>query len=421
MIVEFVSTFRDESRSREPTLVALSCACRALNKFAEEFIYKHPGYLHHYNKKWKFLFSLKIRPTRATLVRSLLLDWTCWVENNDLAMDIIASCSNVEHLRVGQSDFCPGVIHVDHLEKLQFILSSCTRLKSLYYFTWLPSDNDAQKRLSDWISGYTRAKKSLKQLETLTLTGPSGWLLHSSLRYFSCNLTSLQLGWNTFLGFSHTPLFDISQQCQKLKVLVVSYRLGTTDDLEKACRAWASTLETLKVDQVAENKDCISKVIPHLRKLKVLSLGRRCYVSVDGVNAIADAEMPLEWIIIMNVERPYGITRQRTRISNAANEALVNMIEAHSSTLRHVNICPRVGRDVIQACKKAKGLRSLNITLPDVTPSPIIDGLLDSCPELVDFPERFEKYSDRRSEWKDRRQFRMEMLPFQKKLLEDHA
>lgn len=75
---------------------------------------------------------------------------------------------------------------------------------------------------------------------------------------------------------------------------MVSYRLVTTDDLEKACRAWVSTLETLKVDQVAEKKDWISKVIPHLRKLEVLFLRRCCYVSVDGVNTIAKTGRPLE-------------------------------------------------------------------------------------------------------------------------------
>ncbi|KAF4420387.1 neutral amino acid permease [Fusarium acutatum] len=182
---------------------------------------------------------------------------------------------------------------------------------SLHYFNSLRSNGggqdrigvaDARKHLSDWISGHTRVKQSLKQLETLGLDGPSGWLLQGSLQYPLRNLTSLQLGWETVLDFSRTPLFDISQQCQKLKVLVVLYKLVTTDDLEKACRAWASTLKTLKFDQVAENQDWISKVIPHLRKLKVLFLGRLCYVFVDSINAVAKAEMSLEWISIVDVE-----------------------------------------------------------------------------------------------------------------------
>ncbi|KAF5634016.1 hypothetical protein F25303_8920 [Fusarium sp. NRRL 25303] len=95
------------------------------------------------------------------------------------------------------------------------------------------------------------------------------------------------------------------------------------------------------------------------------------------------------------------------------------MIEAHSSTLRHVDIFSGVvGRVVIRACKKAKGLRSLYIKSPDGTPSQVIDGLLDSCPELADFLESFEEYSDQRGEWKDRRQLRTDEWPFQKELLE---
>ncbi|PNP77003.1 hypothetical protein FNYG_09616 [Fusarium nygamai] len=83
MIIEYVNTFCQQPRSREPILVALSCTCKTLNKFAEEFIYKHPGVLRDDDKQWKFLFSLKIRPTRASLVRSLLLDRNRQVENDD--------------------------------------------------------------------------------------------------------------------------------------------------------------------------------------------------------------------------------------------------------------------------------------------------------------------------------------------------
>ncbi|KAF5595040.1 hypothetical protein FPCIR_4664 [Fusarium pseudocircinatum] len=309
MIVGYVNTFRQQSRSREPTLVALSCTCRILNEIAEEFIYKHPGVLQHGDRQWKFLFSLKIRPSRASLVRSLLLDRNRQVENDDPVMDIIPLCPNVEFLFVGNGGGNPLTVHVDQLEVLQLILSTCTRLKSLHYFTSLRHRGDGQDRgsvqdrigviegqryLSDWISGHPRVKQSLGQLETLGLDGPSGWLLQGSLRYLFFNLTSLQLRWETALDLSNTPLFDISQQCQKLKVLVVSYTLVTTNDLEKACQAWASTLETLKVDLVAENRDWISNVIPYLRKLKVLFLGRRCYVSVDSIKAVAKAEMSLE-------------------------------------------------------------------------------------------------------------------------------
>ncbi|KAF5649072.1 uncharacterized protein FTJAE_1068 [Fusarium tjaetaba] len=429
MIVGFVNTFRQQSRSREPTLLALSCTCKALNTFAEELIYKHPGVLHDSDKKWKFLFSLKIRPTRASLVRSLLLDWDRHVENDDPLMDILASCTNIEFLFVGNGSGNPLMSHVDQLEGLQLILSTCTRLKSLHYFTSLGSNCgaqggmgviEAQRCLSDWISIHPRVKQSLRQLETLGLDGPlSSWIFQGSLQYLSSNLTSLQLRWHNALDFSSTPLFDVSQQCQKLKVLVVSYRLVTTDDLEKACQAWASTLEALQVDYVRENKDWISNVIPHLRKLKVLFLARHCYVSADSIKAVVRAEMSLESISIMNVEGLDFMSRARTQmISDAANEALTDLIEAHSSTLRRIVIFPSVGELVIQCCKTAKGLRSLNIRLPDETPPRLIDGFLNSCPELVDFPESFEKYSNQRSEWKDRRQFRTEVLPMQKKLLE---
>ncbi|KAL9564764.1 hypothetical protein ACKAV7_011216 [Fusarium commune] len=75
MIVGHVNIFRQQSQSREQTLVALSFSCKILNKLSEEFIYKHPGVLQNYYKQWKFLFSLKIRPIRVSLVRSPLLDW----------------------------------------------------------------------------------------------------------------------------------------------------------------------------------------------------------------------------------------------------------------------------------------------------------------------------------------------------------
>ncbi|KAF5712597.1 hypothetical protein FMUND_8344 [Fusarium mundagurra] len=430
MIIEYVNTFPQQSGSREATLVALSCTCKTLNRFAEEFIYKHPGILQDDDKQWKFLFSLKIRPTRAGLVRSLILNWNLQVENDDPVMDIIASCPNVEFLFVGTGGGDPMMVYVDQLEGLQLILSICSRLKSLHYFTGLRPNGGGQDRigaveakryLSDWISGHPRVKQSLKQLETLGLVGPSGWLLQGSLQYLSSNLTSLKLGCNTVLDFSSTPLFDISQQCQKLKVLVVSYRLVTTDDLEKACKSWASTLETLKVDWVAEKKDWISKVIPHLRRLKVLFLGGGCSVSVDSINAISKSEMSLEWISIMNVEGLYLMSMFGTFVaSDAVNEALADMIAAHSSTLRHVRLSLCVDKVVVRGCKMAKGLRSLDIELPYETPPPLIDGFLDSCPELVDFPERFEEYSYRQSEWKDRKQLRMEKLPMQKKLLEGH-
>jgi hypothetical protein len=103
-------------------------------------------------------------------------------------------------------------------------------------------------------------------------------------------------------------------------------------------------------------------------------------------------------------------------LSDAANEALADMIEAHSSTLRRISIYHGVvGKLVIQCCMMTKGLKSLYIELP---PPRLIEGFLESCPELVDFPETVEKYSDRRSDWKDRKQVRTEVLPMQKKLLE---
>ncbi|EWG53362.1 hypothetical protein FVEG_17100 [Fusarium verticillioides 7600] len=121
----------------------------------------------------------------------------------------------------------------------------------------------------------------------------------------------------------------------------------------------------------------------------------------------------------MNLEGLNFMSRARTQmISDAANEALADLIEAHSSTLRRIIISPGVGELVIQCCNMTKGLRSLNIKLPDKTPPRLLDGFLKSCPDLVDFPESFEKYSDRRSEWKNRKQFRVEVLPFQQKLLE---
>ncbi|KAF5538562.1 hypothetical protein FPHYL_12500 [Fusarium phyllophilum] len=137
------------------------------------------------------------------------------------------------------------------------------------------------------------------------------------------------------------------------------------------------------------------------------------------VNTIANIETPLERISILDVKGLNGASMSETRLaSDAANKALADMIEAHSSSLRHVNIFFGVEKVVIQGCKKAKGLRSLKITLSDEALRQDIDGFLDSCPELVDFPGSFKDYSHRRSEWEDREQLRMDVGPFEMKLLE---
>jgi hypothetical protein len=345
--------------------------------------------------------------------------------------DIIASCPNTQILFVDRGDGggSPGTIFSDQLQELQIMLCACTRIKSLHYSaaTGRPTGGyrsrievaDPQETLSDWISNQTHIKQSLKQLHCLGLDSPSGWLLGCLSQYLSFNLTSLHLGEGSFYTLSRTPLFDISQHCRKLKVLVVKYSLVTTHDLEKACQVWASTLETLKVSLVAETRDWVSQLIPHLEKLKVLHLGIECYVPVDGVNGIAKAESPFEEIIIGDMGGLCETDPDCQIASDSANEALAKMIEGHSSTLRLLHIHLHIGEIVMQSCKKAKGLRYLNVSFAYEPQPSDIDGLLDACPQLNYFSRGFNKYSDRWSEWEDRRPFTMERRPSQEVLIDD--
>ncbi|KAI7771513.1 hypothetical protein LZL87_010953 [Fusarium oxysporum] len=202
LIVGHVNIFRQQSQSREQTLVALSFSCKILNKLSEEFIHKHPGVLQNYYKQWKFLFSLKIRPILVSLVRSPLLDWKRQVENNEPVMDIITSYPNIEFLFVGNGGGNPGTVFNDQLQGLQFILATCTRIKSPHYFNGLTGYSaghqnrirvdDVQKHLSDWISDHTHVEQSWKQLQTLGLDGP----IRMATPRFS-SIPFLQLGIST--------------------------------------------------------------------------------------------------------------------------------------------------------------------------------------------------------------------------------
>ncbi|KAF9772520.1 hypothetical protein IL306_009762 [Fusarium sp. DS 682] len=432
LIIGHVATF--PSKLREKTLIALSCSCSLLNGWAEEHLYEHPRGLQNYEVQWRFLFSLRIRPMRASLVRSLKLDWSNGEKNNRMLLDIITSCSNIDYLFVKRSDGGddPTTVYSDHFQEIQTILSTGTRIKSLHYYTthsgyigWDDENqdriavDDPAKELSNWISNHANVEQSIKQLEHLGLDGDSIWLLGGIYRYLSSNLTSLDLGRYTELEFRRDLFFEISRRCQHLKLLVLKTSVYNTDDFEKAYQVWANTLETLKFSFITEMGDWFSRAVSQLDRLKVLHFGLECNVSVDGVNAIAQAGSRLEEISIQSTHYLGSLIYDSTddseiyqasgdadiyEATDDANEVLAKMIKGHSSSLRILELDVHIGEIVLQSCKTARNLRALDISIkPGYKPrSADIDDLLDACPELDEFPEFFREFSGRWTEWENR-------------------
>lgn len=422
MIVQHVANLN--YGPRQDTLLALAQSFQPLSGLAEEQLYTHPRDLDSLIKQQQFLQAITARPARGTFARSLRLLWDPNGANSQLLLDIIHGCPNVNFLLIQRgndvNDSTPLSLHC--IRSLSMILDSCRHVTSLHFSTVLEWKNlfeeefDGPKLsqlLTDQISAQPHTARLLGQIENLTLIGQSDWVMEGFLPYLTSNLTSLFLSQDCSMGDNASPFVTLSQQCTNLKSLELRQTLDTSNDLEAACRAWGNTLEVLKISSIADMREWVPQIMPFMKALKVLHLGPGCSLSTLSVRAIAIAESPLEEISLGDILPETGDSFDA---SKETNQALKELVDAHSSRLQLLELrCADVGNDVLQSCKNAYQLHTLDLTVKDSPEAWEVDDLLDACDQLDNFPSWFRKVSVRKGEWDLRMRMRNE---FQNKCLD---
>ncbi|KIL94142.1 hypothetical protein FAVG1_02704 [Fusarium avenaceum] len=410
LIINYVAGF--DYKLRQNTLVALSSTCRLFMGLAEEHIYEHPRDLDNIRQQWLFLYSLRMEPSRATLVKSLRLLWLCDGANSKLLIDIVASCRDSRSLLIQRGDDLQDSCKISHNDMLTLgaLIRACPELISFYYSAmvdWAPEGERYTDTVDVTLDGVVNPlsvdghlKQAMRQLSELTLCGQAGWAVNGLFPHLASSLTSLRLSQDVSLGNWEDPLTQLSQQCPFLERIEIRQTLDTATDLEKACKAWGKALKSLKISSVAETDSWVARIMPYMVSLEELFLGYGCFVQTEDIGAIALSKSPLEKIGLGDMQ--YS---DEHIASDALNAVIVAMIEAHSSTLQYLGMTadPSVDITVLQACRKAKGLRYLGIWL-HATPEPTdVDILLDECVYLDDYPTWFWRYSLRLDEWQARR------------------
>lgn len=199
------------------------------------------------------------------------------------------------------------------------------------------------------------------------------------------------------LIYDYDDLADLSLQCRNLQELKLWGTLTLTGDLEQACKNWGSTLRMLKVRSIVELSDWIVQIMPHMTVLTTLVLDRACAIDSDDIQAIAESKAPLKQITLSGLWCPQDEADEET------SNAIANMITAHSSTLRHIGLeYAKMARNVLESCKKAKNLRTLDMQLAYSPSAEEVDELLDACPDLSDYIGMLAFFSLREDEWKTR-------------------
>jgi hypothetical protein len=413
LIINYVASL--DYKFRQNTLVALSSTCRLFMGLAEEHLYSHPRDLDDIRQQWLFLYSLTLEPTRATLVKSLRLLWLCNGANSQLLIDIVASCRDSQALLIQRGDDVQDSWKISHDDMLNMgaLLRACPQVTSLHYSTmvdWAPEGDRYTDTVDVTLDGVVNPlsddahlKQAMRQLSNLTLCGQAEWLVNGLFPHLAKSLTSLRLTQDVSLGNWENPLTQLSQQCPFLEDLEIRQTLDTASDLEEACKAWGKSLKSLKISSIAEVSAWVARIMPSMVSLEELFLGYGCLVQTEDIEAIACSKSPLKQIGLGDMQ-----SSEEQTASDALNAVLVAMIEAHSSTLQYLgmNADPSVDIIVLQACRKAKGLRSLAIWLHAIPESTDVDILLDACVDLDDVPRWFWRYSSRVEEWEARQSAR---------------
>ncbi|KAF5667229.1 hypothetical protein FHETE_5932 [Fusarium heterosporum] len=410
-IVGYVAEF--DYKSKQKTLVALSRTCRLFTGLAEEHLYSDPRDLDNIRRQWLFLYSLTVEPTRAARVKSLRFLWLSDGANGQLLVDIVTSCCNARDLLIQRGNDVdePSPISNDDMVNLGSMLCACPLLNSFHYSTLDAWDEDrytdtaavTDNGIVNLLSENTSLRQAMEHLSSLTLSGHPDWVLWGLFSHLSSSLTSLSLSMDSWEQGVDNPFMTLSQQCPFLERLVVENTLASTDDFERACKAWGRTLKTLDISSIEEATPWVARVMPSMIALEDLSLGRGCMVFPEDIEAIACSKSPLKVIATGDMEMTGNDV-----VSHELNEALVRMIEAHSSTLEIlvVNETIVVDISVMRACRKANNLKTLALDLPRPPDPSDVDALLDACTNLSNVPKWFRKRTLREDEWRARRRAR---------------
>ncbi|KAJ4252442.1 hypothetical protein NW762_011043 [Fusarium torreyae] len=394
MIISHVANF--DFKSRQKTLVALSCSNRIFTDLAEPYLYTHPRDLEDISRQWHFLFSITVEPARASLVHSLKALWLCDGANSELLARIARACPNASELIVQRGkDFGDSyLISNQDIQNMVNLLDACPRLTSFTYSTivgWASEDMRYVNTFGAFgeeefklISDDPRLEKTAHQLSKVLLCGQAEWLLQNLFPHLSSNLTSFCLSQDVSLslGEAESPLSDLAERCPFLQELSIQSGLSTADDLREACKIWGSTLRTLRIAGVEDLDDWVTQIMPYMKVLERLDLGAGCNIPNSDIEALARSYAPLRYISFSDMlDSADGLDDDA---SDELNRVLVDMITSHSKTLEHLDLghIVRVDRKVIQSCKKATHLKYLCLRAARDTEPSDIDVLLETCPGL---------------------------------------
>jgi hypothetical protein len=377
---------------------------------AEEFLYTHPRTLENVKQQWMFLYSLKLEPSRARLVKYLKVLWLHDGSNSQLLIDIASCCPNLSDLVVERGDSLEDSYLISNVDirNIGALLHACPRLESFRCKSKLTGVILDAEEFADDVelgeqgslsapSAYPGFKEAGSNLKRLVVGDESFWLIQSLFPHLSSNLASLTIGYGNHPR-GERPLFTLSTQCPHLQELILDYTIAESSDLEQACKNWGSTLHTLKVDSMEEESDWLAQTMPFMTALKILYIGTFCTCTIFDINAIAESKAPLEQIFLEDIESDRGGVA-----NDEMNSALGRMITAHSSRLLALDLgLTKLGPPILQSCKQAKHLRSLDFAVSYFPSASEVDDLLVTCPELDVISRRLTQFSLQWDMWEAR-------------------
>ncbi|RJE19076.1 hypothetical protein PHISCL_08584 [Aspergillus sclerotialis] len=411
-IINFVEDF--SYSLRQTTLIALAASCKIFQALAEPYLYTHPRDLDSVARQWHFRFALAVQPRRSSFVKSLQFLWLPGATNAKLLVDIARACPQIQHLLIqrGRGHHERDYVTTEDATNLEALLGACPHLTSFEHTTFV--DWAEAEGTEDVLNGEVRTKSfesllhrqsfatAAERLVELTLHHQSTWVADALIPHLSAKLRSLVTGQDVLLD--DDCLSTLCLRCPFLQELEVRSKIFLAD-VVKACEVWAHSLRSMRLGGLMnENEEDVSFPLnfPTMKSLEDIRLS--CYVSIEALDPFLRSQprQKLKSLHVWDLEDPSESEHIETTQAHL-DSVFCDFIGSHSSSLQYLDLDSiKIGKSILHQCKDARHLTFLR-ALPrsEVEPSDV-DALLESCPDLVIWPNELPIVSLRQVEWQKR-------------------
>ncbi|KAF5586358.1 hypothetical protein FPCIR_7968 [Fusarium pseudocircinatum] len=392
MIVKHIALHYDERNNdqkeiRVKTLSSLARTSRTLQCLTEPYLYSFPEDSRLESSKGleRFRLSLVVSSRRANLVQVLDFQWDTRVSSRRLAIDIARRCPNLRTLHLSfskgpsRSDGF-GQTYVDNLADLFF---ACPKVRKLRLATSCEEVLPIPEQDS-------RILEFSRQLYHVELNGGGTWFNKAMLSYLSPNLISFVMihsnppDYEDLEGFLET----LGQRCPVIQRLKIMCWGITAVDLAALCKALASTLKVLYLNNLEYDGSVLSLFLPHMQVLEHLYLGKDVPLYVQDMDSMSSLSHLRTFIADGGESEDEEDEPERFFYGETTTDmslALARFLSTHRMTLETMWIDGDdcfFDEDAFESLKLVRNLRSVGLSWCSHLKREEVDGLLESCPKL---------------------------------------